>query len=121
MSLKNPNPDEIYQQKAMLEPAAPVTLWLFPELKLLANTMQRSALANASRIARHHWISRILRFSLLPLALLGIWLIEVKPRDYRAPLHYVALLVLLASFLFNYLRTRAELRAAATSAERADA
>jgi hypothetical protein len=105
-------PDEIHQEKAMLEPAAPATLWLYPDLKLLAGTEQRSALAEAGRRARRYRIIRVLRFSTFAVAMLGIWLIEVERDDLRERLPYVLFLLLLASILFTHLRTRAELRSA---------
>lgn len=115
MSHKTPNPDEVYAQKAMLEPAAPVTVWLFPELKLLAGKKQRAAIAEARRVARRHWISRALQFSLLASSLLGLWLLQMGRDDFRPPLPYVALLATMALLLFDYLHARAWLRAAVAS------
>jgi hypothetical protein len=108
----NSNPDEIYRQKAMLEPLAPTTLWLYPELKLITGAMQRSALADVGRSARRYWLSYVFRFSVLALGLLGIWVIQADRADLRRALTFALPLILLAWFFLDYRRTRVELRTA---------
>ena len=106
----------------MLEPVAPATLWLFPDLKLLGGTEQRSALAAARSTACRHWMSRLLRFSATAIPLLAIWLDQVSRFNVPVSLYFIFLVLLLSSPLFDYFRTRAELSAAVTpGANRADA
>lgn len=108
----NSNPDEIYRQKAAPESAARLTLWLFPELKSLEGPTQRSALAEAARRARKHWTTYVVRFGALALWLASVWAMLESSTNVRNILFIAFFLAMLTAFLFDYLRTRTELRAA---------
>lgn len=115
MSQKNPNPVEIYWQKARLEPAAPVTLWLFPDLKLLADSKQRTALAEAWQAARNYWLIRVFRYAVVIVAMLGIWAASTEPVHWLAPYHRALPMLVLASPVIEYFLARARLRSAIQS------
>jgi hypothetical protein len=112
VSQQNPTPDDIYWQKAMLEPVAPATLWIYPELKLLATSKKRATLAAAELAARQHWLSRGCRYLILALALVGVWSVYSENGLMRTAFHYVLPGTVLASTLINHLLKRAELRSA---------
>jgi hypothetical protein len=109
----SPNPDEIYRAKAALEPVAPVTLWLYPQLKLVKGSMQRTVLGNAARKAAMPWSYRLLMFGWLMALMVKTWARETGRTElWRAAdsALLVVLMALLALLVFRFLRTRKLLR-----------
>jgi hypothetical protein len=109
----SPNPDQIYQAKAAMEPVAPVTLWLYPQLKLVEGSMQRSILGNAKRKASIRWLYRLLMFGWLTALMLKAWARETGRTElWRSADNalLVVLLSLLALLVLQFLRTRKLLR-----------
>jgi hypothetical protein len=109
----SPNPDQIYQAKAAMEPVAPVTLWLYPQLKLVEGSMQRSILGNAKRKASIRWLYRLLMFGWLTALMLKAWARETGRTElWRSADNalLVVLVALLALLVLQFLRTRKLLR-----------
>lgn len=103
------NPDEIYRAKAAVEPAAPVTLWLYPQLRLVKGPMQRTILSNAKRKASMPWLYRLLMFGWLTVLTVKTWARETGRTEIWRGADYALLLVLLALLallVFQFLRTR---------------
>jgi hypothetical protein len=108
------NPDEIYRAKAALDPVAPVTLWLYPGLRLVKGPMQRSVLANAKRKASVPWLSGMLMLGVVSGQALLIWSRETGRDELRKDVESALLLVFLSVIVLlvvQYVRTRALLRA----------
>lgn len=109
----SPNPDEIYRAKAALEPVAPVTLWLYPQLKHVEGSMQRSVLERASQKALRPSVFRIVMLGFVSVNGLRIWALETGRFElWRITGHVVLILVmgLLAMQVVRVLRTRKFLR-----------
>jgi hypothetical protein len=109
----SPNPDEDYRAKADLEPVAPVTLWLYPQLKVVKGSMQRSVLEGASQKAlKPSWLRTLMLGFALVLGL-RIWAQEtgrIELWRITGLLVLVWLIGLLALQAFRILRTRKILR-----------
>lgn len=80
-------PDEIYWQKAATEAVAPVTLWVYPELRHVESLKQRSVLEKAKRKALRHWLSSVLMWGAVVVAAarFGRQVTEVTTRSNRRP------------------------------------
>jgi len=107
------NPDDLYRERAASEPVAPVTLWLYPKLRLVKGSMQRSVLADAKLKASMPWLSRLLMFGFVSGQALLLWARETGRYDLRKDAEGILLVVLLsilALVVVRYLRTRALLR-----------
>jgi hypothetical protein len=107
------NPDEIYREKAAVEPVAPATLWLYPQLKLVEGSMQRSLLEAAKRKTSISWLYKLLMLSLLLIVSLKIWAHETaRPGLLRSAEYALSLVLLafLAVLIAQVMRTRKLLR-----------
>ena len=103
------NPDKIYQAKAALDPVAPATLWLYPQLKRVKGPMQRSTLSIAKRKASITWLFRILMLVWLAVLALRIWAYESGRTGLWRSTNEVGLVVLLALvvlLIFQFFRIR---------------
>jgi hypothetical protein len=117
------NPDEIYRAQAALEPVAPVTLWLYPQLRLVRGCMQRSVLEIASRKATKPWLFRMLMLGYVSAAAFRIWAHETgRPELWRITDNAVVafILVMLILLIFQFLRTRKFLRLEVSPQSEAD-
>jgi hypothetical protein len=108
----NSNPDEIYRAKAAADPVAPVTLWLYPDLRRVERPAQRPALENAKRRAFKYWLSLALLYTILVIALMQFLVWAEDLTDLRAPLSHAFSLTMLAWLTCLSIRIRMELRAA---------
>jgi hypothetical protein len=110
----NENPDEIYRAKAAMDPVAPVTLRLYPELRLVKGPMQRSVLANAKRKASVPWLSGLLMLAIVSGQALLIWSHQNGRDELAVGVERGLLVIFLSGILWliiHYVRTRAKLRA----------
>jgi hypothetical protein len=107
------NPDEIYSAKAAVEPVAPGTLWVYPQLKLATGPVQRSMLEVAKRKASIPWLYRLLMLGLFSTLALKIWAHQtgrselLRNAERALPVVLLAFLVLL---VVQVVRTRHFLR-----------
>jgi hypothetical protein len=107
------NPDEIYSEKAAVEPVAPATLWVYPQLKLATGPVQRSMLEVAKRKASIPWLYRLLMLGLVSTLSLKIWAHQtgrselLRNAEHALPVVLLAFLVLL---IVQVVRTRHFLR-----------
>jgi hypothetical protein len=107
------NPDEIYRAKAAVEPVAPATLWIYPQLKLVKGSMQRSLLEAAKRKTSISWLYKLLMLIWLLILSLKIWARETARPELLRSAEYALLLVLLAFLavlIAQVMRTRNFLR-----------
>jgi hypothetical protein len=107
------NPDEIYRAKVAVEPVAPATLWIYPQLKLVSGSRQRPVLAVAKRKASIPWLYKVLMLCWASVLALKIWASETGRSELHRITEYSLLLVLfafLALLVIQVMRTRKFLR-----------